>query len=65
MTTTMKMRCPKCGADMNHHANKIDYSVGHDDPRSIDPVFNGVLQEVHQCPSCGNVELRRARDEGR
>ena len=30
------------------------------DPDNVDPVFNGVLQEVHQCPACGNIELRRA-----
>ena len=59
MTTATKMRCPKCGADMNHHANKVDYSAGHDDPGSIDPVFNGVLQEVHQCPC---LRQRRAAD---
>jgi hypothetical protein len=44
---------------MNHHANKVDYAAGHDDPEQVDPVFNGVLQEVHQCPNCGNIELRR------
>ena len=60
MTPATRMRCPKCGAEMNHHAHKVDYAAGHADPDHVDPVFNGVLQEVHQCPNCGNIELRRA-----
>ena len=44
-----KIICPVCGAEMNHHAMKIDYSVD-----------DGVVQEVHTCPECGDVELRRA-----
>ena len=47
--------CRKCGATMNHHAMKIDYSV--DEP-SNDPAFDGALREVHTCPHCGDVELR-------
>jgi hypothetical protein len=43
---------------MNHHAVKIDYS--HDDAAPIDPVFGGVLNEVHTCPHCGTTELRPA-----
>ena len=64
MATATRLRCPKCGAEMNHHANKVDYSAGHEAPEAVDPDFSGVLQEVHQCPGCGNVELRPAR-EGR
>jgi predicted RNA-binding Zn-ribbon protein involved in translation (DUF1610 family) len=59
-TTRMPMKCPKCEAEMNHHANKVDYSAGHGQPDLTDPDFDGVLQEVHQCPGCGNIELRRA-----
>jgi predicted RNA-binding Zn-ribbon protein involved in translation (DUF1610 family) len=44
-----KMICPVCGAEMNHHAMKIDYSVDDEAP-----------QEVHTCPHCGDVELRQA-----
>jgi len=53
-----KMICPDCGAEMNHHAMKIDYSV--DDPALIDPAFDGVVQEAHTCPECGRVALRQA-----
>ena len=53
-----KMICPECGAEMNHHATKIDYSV--EDSTSVDPVFDGVLKEAHTCPKCGRIELREA-----
>ena len=43
-----KVACSMCGTPMNHHAQKIDYSSGE----------GGVLQQVNQCPRCGNVELR-------
>jgi ribosomal protein S27AE len=52
-----KMICPECGAEMNHHAMKIDYGV--DDPALIDSAFGGVVQEVHTCPACGHVALRQ------
>ena len=53
-----RMICPKCGAEMNHHAMKIDYSV--DDSALIDPAFEGVVEEVHTCPNCGHISLRQA-----
>ena len=61
MSQAHKMICPDCGAEMNHHAMKIDYSAGFDDPSAVDPIFGGVLQEAHTCPECGRTELRRAR----
>jgi hypothetical protein len=53
-----KMICADCGAEMNHHAMKIDYSI--DDPALIDPAFGGVVQETHTCPLCGRIDLRQA-----
>ena len=53
-----KMICISCGAEMNHHAMKIDYGV--DDPALIDPAFDGVIEEVHTCPKCGHISLRQA-----
>jgi hypothetical protein len=52
------MICADCGAEMNHHAMKIDYSI--DDPALIDPAFGGVVQETHTCPLCGRIDLRQA-----
>lgn len=53
-----RMICPRCGAEMNHHATKIEY--GMDDDTDVDPVFGGVLQEARTCPHCGRTELRPA-----
>jgi ribosomal protein S27AE len=50
------MVCKKCGAVMNHHAVKIDYSV---EDASDDAAFGGALQEVHTCPNCGHAQLRQ------
>jgi predicted RNA-binding Zn-ribbon protein involved in translation (DUF1610 family) len=55
MPQPTKMICPKCGAEMNHHAMKVDYGI--DDPTMIDPVFGGALKEAHYCPECGHMEL--------
>jgi predicted RNA-binding Zn-ribbon protein involved in translation (DUF1610 family) len=58
MAHTNKMICPKCGAEMNHHAIKIDYEVN--DPALLDEAFGGIPKEVHACPQCGTTELRDA-----
>ena len=58
MPEIAKMICPACGAQMNHHAMKIDYSV--DDQTEVDPVSGGSIKEVHTCPKCGRIEMRPA-----
>ena len=52
-----KMICPGCGAEMNHHANKVDYGA---DEALSDSAFDGVVEEVHTCPQCGYVGVRQA-----
>jgi ribosomal protein S27AE len=52
-----KMICPKCGAEMNHHAMKIDYSHSQDEWADA-IVEGGVVQEVHTCPNCHLTEFR-------
>jgi ribosomal protein S27AE len=52
------MLCPDCGVEMNHHADKVDYNAGLDDPIEIDPVYGGVLEEAHTCPRCGRTQVR-------
>lgn len=54
-----KMKCPACGASMNNHAEKVSFDT--DERRyKPDPEFGGIVEEVHTCPKCGNVELRKA-----
>lgn len=52
-----KMKCPKCGDDMNRHAEKVDYSV---EPVSDSGDFGGAVTEVHCCPGCGATATRIA-----
>ena len=54
------LKCPKCGTEMNHHADRLVYPAGSDDEKQIDPVFGALVQETHGCPKCGNVEFRLA-----
>ena len=56
MSAMKKVKCPDCGLDMNHHADKVDYSGWSE--ASTDPEFGGVIQEVHSCPGCGKTETR-------
>jgi len=55
MSQKPKLVCPACGAEMNHHAMKVDYEIN--DSELIDPAFDGVLKEAHFCPHCGKIEL--------
>lgn len=57
MPVVNKIKCPKCGIDMNHHADKIDYSTAGTEDN--DPGIGGAVQEVHTCPGCGKTVLRR------
>jgi predicted RNA-binding Zn-ribbon protein involved in translation (DUF1610 family) len=61
MSETKKMLCPDCGAEMNHHALKIDYTAAPEvDDATIDPQTGGRLVEAHTCPECGRIALRDA-----
>ena len=57
-----KMKCPKCGADMNFHAEKIVYGQSTDSAESEADRFNGSLQEFHACPRCGAAASRNVAD---
>ena len=43
------MHCPRCGAEMNRHAEKLVYAES----------ATELVDEIHACPRCGNVESRR------
>ena len=63
-TQVSKMICPNCGAEMNHHADKIDYTMALDNGEGIDAGLGGVVCEVHTCPQCGETTLRAAAVRG-
>jgi hypothetical protein len=54
------MRCPKCGAPMNRHAEKLVEPTRADEEGFVDPDLGGVIREIHGCPNCGAVESRLA-----
>ena len=55
---TSKMTCPKCGAEMNHHADKLVDPVKSEDLKHVNPSLGGLVKETHACPRCGAVESR-------
>jgi len=55
-----KMICPKCGAEMNHHADKLIYPASTEDVKKINAALGGMIEEIHGCPACGAVESRRS-----
>ena len=59
MAESRRIRCPACGAEINRHAEKVDYTAGLAEPQAVDPHLGGVVQELYQCPTCGNIVARR------
>ena len=59
MTPKARMRCTKCGGEMNHHAEKLIITAATQE-RGYDPALSGYVEENHACPNCGNVDARRA-----
>ena len=58
---TSKMVCPKCGAEMNHHADKLIHPVTAENSWNVNEILGGMIEETHCCPACGAVESRRAQ----
>ena len=55
-----KMICPKCGDEMNHHADKLVYPAAQE-AEKMNLALGGVIEETHGCPGCGAVASRRAK----
>jgi ribosomal protein S27AE len=60
MPETDKMKCPDCGAEMNHHADKLVYGEASDDAGESG---GDVILEAHTCPGCGRSATREAAGE--
>ena len=61
-TTPTPMTCDGCGARMNAHAEKPVVPLGPAEAVGADPAFDGIIEEIHQCPRCGRVQSRRAAE---
>jgi hypothetical protein len=53
------MTCPKCGAEMNHQADKLVHALTKAEAAQMTVALDGVIEEVFACPSCGWIESRR------
>lgn len=54
-----KMKCPECGVDMNHHADKLVHPTNAKDAARVDPALGGIVEEHHACPECGKGATRQ------
>lgn len=57
MPTRPPLICPRCGATMNRHAEKLILSSPADP--GVDPALGGYVEEMHTCPGCGQLGSRR------
>ena len=53
MTDRKPMICPKCGAIMNEHAEKLLDPRSREEAARLDSALRGVVHEMHTCPACG------------
>jgi hypothetical protein len=56
------MTCPKCGAQMNHQANKLLEPTTREEAESTN-VLGGLILAVYACPNCGWIASRRVDPE--
>jgi NAD(P)H-dependent FMN reductase len=59
------MVCPRCGIEMNQHAEKLVHPTGAAEAASVDPVLGGIIEQLHTCPSCGTGASRRGTSGSR
>ena len=50
-----KQYCSKCGVAMNHHADKINEVILLQTQKALGEDFNGVIEAVFTCPTCGET----------
>lgn len=55
-----KMKCPGCGREMNHHANKLVEPRNAEESRHADPELGLMMVEFHACAECGTGDSRLA-----
>lgn len=53
------MTCSACGAEMNHHADRLVHPVTDDELAGMTFALDGALERVFACPGCGRVAARR------
>ena len=56
------MTCPKCGAEMNHQADKLAHPLTRAEAARMTEALDGVIEALFACPDCGWIESRRMAD---
>jgi ribosomal protein S27AE len=51
----IKVKCPRCGAEMNHHADKL---LALESEISANGAIRSTVMELHSCPACGSSASR-------
>ena len=59
MAEENKVLCPDCGVEMNHHAEKLDYTAMLDESDAVDSDLGGILESAYTCPICGQTTVQR------
>lgn len=58
------MTCSRCGAEMNHQADKLVQPVTEDEAAvAARGALDGIVEHVFSCPSCGWIDSQRALTE--
>jgi hypothetical protein len=60
MANSEKMLCPNCRVEMNHHCDKVAYTIDPQHGVQMDPNLGGFIEEFHACPKCGGSAARLA-----
>jgi predicted RNA-binding Zn-ribbon protein involved in translation (DUF1610 family) len=55
------MTCPKCGAEMNHQADKLREPTTREAAETSR--LGGIVIAVFACPNCGWIASKRRDDE--
>ena len=53
------LTCQKCGAEMNHQADKLVHPVSKEEAESMTAALDGVIESVFACPGCGWIDSVR------
>ena len=53
------MKCPQCGAEMNHQADKLVHPVTKEEAAGMTAALDGVIESVFACPGCGWIDSLR------
>jgi hypothetical protein len=57
--TSSGMTCTRCGAEMNHQADKLVHPVTEAEAAGMTQALDGVIEKVFACPECGWIDSRR------